>query len=404
MADDHPQVAAGSRALELRHDIAVIGAGPAGSALAALLARQGRDVALLEKDFFPRDKLCGEFLSTESQKLLKEIGCLDALLARRPARITQSRFFTPAGRCIAMPLPGEALGLSRTALDEILFRHAARSGAAAYEGARVAAIHPGRPQTAMEVEFRDGSDRLSRVLRTSLAVGAYGRRSRLDRQLGRPFIDKNHPFIGLKRHHRPSATAAGRQAAAELRDSVEIHAFDGGYGGISGIEDDQLNVCFLLTKRFLDKIPSADWRHVRTAVETLSQSLSRRLDALVPSEEAVHAVAQVPFDRKETSSGPVLFLGDAAAVIAPLCGDGQAMALRSAVLLAARINQTPSARWNEELSGIWKREWEAEFGGRIRLGRLLQDILLRPAACEAAGRIIRLFPGLGSFLVKATRG
>src|SRR5690606_4950183 len=113
------------------HDspIVIIGGGLAGSAAGAVLAQHGFAPTIIERDSFPRDKLCGEFLSGESGRLLKSIGCLDELLIHSPPRITTVRFISARGRALDVPLPEPAYGISRQLLDETLFRHAGRSGA-----------------------------------------------------------------------------------------------------------------------------------------------------------------------------------------------------------------------------------------------------------------------------------
>ncbi|HVA66991.1 MAG TPA: FAD-dependent monooxygenase [Elusimicrobiota bacterium] len=393
-----------SSALRDSHEFVVIGGGPAGSALAALLARQGRDVALLEKDAFPRDKVCGEFLSPEAQDSLRRIDCLEAVLAKGPERIKSAKLFAPYGKPVALPLTGESLGVSRAVLDELLFRHAAQSGAVALEGAQVRAIHSSGDQTSVEVEI-SGGNRLPerRCVQARIVIGAYGRRSRLDRQLDRPFIAKDHPFIGLKRHHRPRDGAAGHDLSAALRGSVELHAFRDGYGGVSFVEDDVVNVCLLVSRSFVHGLGSPGWEAVTRTLKDLSPTLHDRLQALSPAEEAVHAVAQIGFESKETSSGPLLFVGDAAAMIAPLCGDGQAMALRSAELLADLLASQPRLN-GASLARHWDARWRAEFNGRMRIGRLLQTLMLSPWSCAAAIAMTRLVPPVGRRLVAATRG
>ncbi|MFN8423192.1 MAG: FAD-dependent monooxygenase [Anaerolineae bacterium] len=138
--------AGADRSVPERADVVVVGAGPAGSALAALLARGGIDVVLLERDAFPRDKLCGEFLSPEAGQLLAAIGCRDALAALAPPVLAAARFTLPSGFALDVPLPGEGWGLSRRALDAALASHAAASGARLLE--RTEAVPCGRRTTA----------------------------------------------------------------------------------------------------------------------------------------------------------------------------------------------------------------------------------------------------------------
>ncbi|HBL17663.1 MAG TPA: hypothetical protein DD417_13175 [Elusimicrobia bacterium] len=385
-------------------EIALIGGGVAGSALAALLARSGRDVLLLEKDRFPRHKLCGEFLSAESQHLLRRVGCLEDVLALGPERITQGRFVSPSGRDVVFDLDGTALGLSRWSLDETLFGHARGCGASAHQGARVLRLEAIRGGSRLGVEWEDGR---RTAVEARLVVAAYGRRSPLDAQLSRAFLDEPAGALGLKRHHRPADTEAGRRLLGELEGRVEIHLFEGGYCGLSRVEGGLVNVCLLLEDSLLRSLAAPRWDEVRGAMRERSESLRERLPALVAAEEGFHAVAGLGFSPKETSRGGVLFIGDAAGMIAPLCGDGQAMALESAVRLAESIGKLPARMNDEDLAALgrgWDEDWKKLFSKRLRLGRILQASLLRAPAAEAAVRLISGFPRLGRALVRATRG
>jgi len=386
-----------------RCDVAVIGGGIAGSALAALLARSGREVMLLEKDVFPRHKLCGEFLSPESQLLLERIGCLREVLALGPARITHGRFFSPSGRDALFGLGGEALGLSRWALDEALFRHAGRSGASAREGAKVLRVEEAGGVRRLGVEWKGGR---RTTVEARLVVAAYGRRSALDVPFSRAFLQEPAPYLGLKRHHRPADTEEGRRRFSELEGRVEIHLFDGGYCGLSHVEGGRVNVCVLLEKELLKSLAAPRWDDVSAAMRERSASLRERLAALTPDEEGFHAAAGLGFSPKETSRGSVIFIGDAAGMIAPLCGDGQAMALESAVMLAELMGALPARLGDEDIAALgrrWDEAWRDRFDERLRRGRLLQSALLWAPAGEAAVRLISGLPRLGEALVRATR-
>lgn len=374
--------------------MAIVGGGPAGSALAALLARAGRRPVLLERDRFPREKLCGEFLSMEAQDLLKRIGCLDAVRALRPAAITGARFFSPSGRSIEIDLGAEALGLGRVALDETLFRHAQQCGASVFEGASVTRMDESADGVLLEIEqsLLDGT-RVKRLLRADRVVAAYGRRSGLDRPLDRGFLRLRSPFVGYKRRHAflPGAGAV----AAELRGTVEIHLFDGGYCGVSVVDGGAVNICLLAEERVF----AAAGRDPIARLARLSPSLRGRMSALRPDGEPL-AAARLTFTAKEPSSGSILFIGDAAAMIAPLCGDGQAMALESAVLLAELMSRAGG----DELPRLWDDLWRRRFASRLRVGRWLQALLMRPNAAEAVIRVLKPWPSLAAPLLARTRG
>lgn len=397
-------------------DVAVIGAGPAGSALASHLARAGRRVALLERDSFPRDKLCGEFLSIESRRLLAELGCLDLLLDRGPHPIRAARFTTASGKVIDAELPDGAVGISRRALDEILFHHAKTCGARVFEGGEVRRIEPRpRPRAGVGASVRRldvrlaAPDRHPSMLRVDadIVVAAWGRRERLDRDLARGYLLQDHPHAGLKRHFRPADTAAGKRVAAALAGRVEVHGFEGGYCGLNFVETGDVNVCMLLEKRFLKDVETSRWEAFRGSLAVASPLLGDRLAGLEPAEERFHAVGGVPFSRKERSLGGILFVGDAAGMIAPLCGDGQAMALESASLLARLVLELPPSPGAEDLALLqrrWERTWRGRFARRVLIGRMVQGALLRARLASGLASILRHCPRVVRVLVGATRG
>lgn len=363
-----------------RCDAAVMGGGPAGSALAALLAASGRRTVLLERDRFPRRKVCGEFLSTEAQGLLRKIGCLDAVRNLAPASIRRGRFYSASGREARFPLGGEAWGLSRWALDAALFKHARDRGVHAFEGANVVGVSGGR----LDVELSASGEPSRRVsLEAPLVVDARGRQAAP--------AGTGPLFIGYKRRYLPET---GREDL--LEGAVEIHLFPGGYCGLNSVEGGAVNVCLLARDAWLSALPSTHWEAVADALKAASPSLRRRLDALRPDGPA-SAVARVRLASPERPAA--LTIGDAAGMIAPLCGDGQAMALESALMLARLVDGRPLPA----LERAWADAWTRRFSPRLRTGRALQSLLLRPWAAEVAVGLVNLWPPAAGLLVRATR-
>jgi flavin-dependent dehydrogenase len=387
--------------LRARYDIAIIGGGLAGSTLAALLARAGREVLLLEKDTFPRDKLCGEFLSPESRRVLREIDVEDRIAPGAP-QLSAARFSAPSGSMVYAKLPDAALGVSRLKLDAALFDAAARSGAEARSGHQVVDLEPSTAGVELEVRADGASTRT----RADIVVGAYGRRTRLDRIQERSFMDQRHPYVGFKRHHRPSDSTAGRRTDDTLAGHVEIHGFEGGYCGMSHIETGEVNVCMLLEQSMLSGIGEANWDDIATAIARENPVLANRLAGLEPSEDGMHAVAQVPFVLKSAFRNRVFFCGDSAGMIAPLTGDGQAMALESAMLLSDILLELPATPGRDEIAAAgkrWSRRWRLRYEPRLRLGRQLQRLLFRRKPLEIGIRIIDAVPGLADALARWTR-
>ena len=387
-------------------DVAIVGAGPAGATLAGLLAKRGVDVVLLERDAFPRDKLCGEFLSFEARPILEELGVADAV-ERRSVGISTSRIFAQGGAMVHTQLPAQALGVARLHLDETLFERAGALGARCLSRARVTSLTP--TSEGADIVFEHAG--ATHTLRASVAVGAWGRRTSLDRHMGRPFTQVQHPWVGMKQHHVARDARSEAKLHAWLDDTVELHAFDGGYCGLNFVDEHTVNACALLTQDAFEALGGKTWAQLAQSMQRSCDSLRARMACMVPANQATQAVAQVPFERKELSHDGVFWLGDAAGMITPMTGDGQAMAIESASLLApvidgllADLAHQSRARAVRCAEDAWKRQWHKHFSVRHRLGRVLQSILIRPALADGVIRFGAHVPALPNLLARATRG
>lgn len=378
-------------------EVIVVGAGPAGSALAALLSQQGLHVALLERDRFPRDKLCGEFLSPESRSYFERIGCLDRVLELGPARIDRARFSSAAGQCVELPLQGEGFGLSRRSLDETLFRFAADCGVVTLEGAEVGEVWQDHDVPKRCSRVRVGTQ----VFGADLVVLAYGRRSSLDRRFRRPFLAQSHANVGFQQHRTPKS----QRLLGELTGAVEIHAFAGGYCGLNFVEGGVINVCAFVSRSLLKRLPHCRWEELEMAMRTMNPALDARLDELAPTRGRTLAVAQVALGHKECRQGAFPLIGDAAGMVAPLCGGGQVAALRSALVLAdlcVKMRGSKGAR-SSSVATRWEKCWRRESRVPLILGRCLQAVLPRRLLSELVLACIRRIPFLGRGLLAATR-
>lgn len=369
------------------HDVIIIGGGLAGCSAAIQLADQGAEVLLLEKGHYPRHKLCGEFLSPESQEMFERLGVLRRVHAAGAHGITKAYITAAAGTSFEATLPGTALGLSRYRLDPLLFDRAMEAGADGKTGARVRTVDGdlGRGFTV----YTDESRFESRVV-----IGAYGKRGMLDRTLDRPFLQAHHPYVAFKAHY----------TGADLADRIEIHAFPQGYCGLSHVEDGRVNACWISHEAVL-KAAGGDPEAM--IARTLSQNpvLAGRFASMERVSDSFEAVSQVSLARKAPVEHDICMIGDTAGMIAPLCGDGMAMALRSAELVVPPVadfleGRTSAAR----LRNRYARAWTKAFGGRLRLGRGVHRAALHPTVAAAAVRACRWMPGLARWLIRHTRG
>ncbi len=377
-----------------RFDFAVIGGGLAGSATAIHLRRAGARVCLVDKMPVPRDKLCGEFLSPESRDALEGLGLLSAVASAGAPSIERARFAGPSGATAAFSLPGAGLGLSRRALDALLWRRAEAEGATTLT-AEVHGFESGDETTT--VHLNGGGQ-----LHAQTIVAAHGRHRRVDRSIDPAAAPPTKAYAAFKRHHR----ARDPQLDRTLEGHVEIHVFSGGYCGMSHVEDGVMNVCCLLRTSWLKTQQDRSWTSIANAMADAHPVLADRLSRLAPlPDRETLSVAAIDLGRMQPLGGPeggrpVFRVGDAAAVIPPLVGDGQAMALEGARHLAHILVEN---RRPEDAARAWHRTFRRTFTTRMRIAGGLQAILWRPGLAEGLVRTSALFPAIPETLARWTR-
>jgi flavin-dependent dehydrogenase len=373
----------------MQYDAIVIGGGLAGCSVAHQLARRNHDVLLLEESTYPRHKLCGEFLSPEAQRSLRGLGVLDAVHAAGAASMTRAQLTGPRGAASGHGLPGTALGLSRYRLDELLYREACAAGVEGRPTTRASAVHGALDQG---FAVTAGGD----TVEARLVIGAYGRRGVLDRTLDRPFLQEQSPYVAFKAHYTGAPSA--------LPESIELHAAGGGYCGIGPVEDERANVCWIGRIDALKDAggtPDAMLDHMRQQ----NHALDERMEGLERASERFEAVSQVPLMPKTRFAGDVCMVGDAAGMIAPLCGDGMAMALDAADLLTPLADDWLAGRRSTTaFRTAYRHQWRRRFGRRMRIGRWVHAAAFRPTLSTALLRTCAALPPLARWLIRATRG
>ena len=380
-------------------DVAVVGGGPAGCSAAIHLARRGARVVLLEARAYPHDKLCGEFLSPECAGLLDGLGLTPARQALGPAAIDTVYLSAPGGAAWHTPLPGTALGLSRRALDQALALRTQALGVDLRTGVSVTRID-GDLGHGFALRVTGGA---GEPLRARAVIAAHGRRGALDRALNRRFLQRPAAFVALKAHF----------AGPPLPGRIELHGFEGGYCGMSEIERGAAphgrvtNVCLLVREAVFRRAAEAGPEKVPAFIRWM-RGQNPRLDEWFTQatllDERWLSIAQVPFGPKRPVVAQVLMAGDSAGLITPLAGDGIAMALRGGQMAAGRVLAYLAGQQSAaELCQGYARDWQREFGARVRLGRLLQTFLLRPRLLGLGLRLLGAAPALGEYLVRHTR-
>lgn len=336
-------------------DVAIIGAGPAGSTLAAILARAGRSVALYDRDTFPRDKVCGEFLSYDALPILEAFGIrLDDAPAIGRCRVIGRH------RMLEFEFPHAGRGVSRRLLDGLLFDFAVQSGAQPFTGTNVTSL---------------------RDLDAHVIVGAWGRWGRFDTQLRRAFVrDRTHRNFGFKRHYRGPSDG-----------TIDLYSFARGYLGVSAIEGGETNICGLVHASRL-RAHKGGWDAFVQEIRAEEPALEGMYGRYVPAQEQFLSSEPVIFRARSAVEDGMVMIGDASGVIDPLTGNGMAMAMQSAVLASRFILR-------DAIDG-YRQAHRDFFAGRIRWSRRVASLLSRPAMLDAA---LRGPKSAAEFLLRKTR-
>ncbi|MEO6613753.1 MAG: NAD(P)/FAD-dependent oxidoreductase [Chitinophagaceae bacterium] len=370
------------------YDTAVVGGGLAGLALSIQLARQGHSVILFEKEQYPFHKVCGEYISLESWDFLTGLGIdLDAM---KVPVITQLEVSAVNGKLLKQQLPLGGFGISRYRLDAELAKLAVAAGVLLKENTKVNdVIFDGNEFT---IETSQES------YRATIACGTYGKRSNIDIKWKRPFSlaarNKLNNYIGVKYHVSSNLPA----------DTIALHNFKNGYCGISRIEDDRYNLCYLTTADNLQK-NKGDIKAMEKSILCRNPHLQKIFAESKMLFTNPLTISQISFDKKSQVEDHVLMIGDAAGMITPLCGNGMSMALHGSKLAAAQAHlflQGHTTR--EKMERRYNFQWKRQFASRLRTGRIIQRMFGSNRLSNLLVSFGKKFPRVIESLIRKTHG
>jgi len=366
--------------MKKRYDFAIVGGGLAGLTAALHLSQSGFQVIVFEKNTYPNHKVCGEYISNEVLPYLKFLGIDPFQLKAK--HINQLLLTNHTGKKAEINLALGGFGISRFCLDHYLFEKVGQKAAIAFE-------------TITDIQFQHTHfvlETLSKKhFQATYVIGAFGKRSNLDKVLNRSFILKKTPWLAVKAHYK----------ASFADDLVALHHFKGGYAGLSKVENNHVNCCYLVTYPVFKQYKNIE--EFQEKVMRKNPHLNSFFSEAVSVFEKPLTISQISFERKNPVENHIFMIGDSASLIHPLCGNGMAMAIKSAKILAEIFienNNTSQA----ELEKLYVSKWEKEFLGRLQTGSMLQKIVMNPALLTTGIRLNSYLKKLIPSLISKTHG
>jgi flavin-dependent dehydrogenase len=370
------------------YDIIIVGGGLAGLSCAIVLAGKKYKVLLLEKESYPKHKVCGEYISMESWPFLLSLGLpLDDMQLPVISKLTVT---DTRGNEVNAVLPQGGFGISRYVLDKALAGLAEQAGATLVTKTK-----------ADDIQFEN---ELFTVQAKGLAYtgkvvcGAWGKRGNMDVKWHRSFLkEKNtalNNYIGIKYHIRYPYP----------HDLIGLHNFTNGYCGISEIEDGKCCMAYLTT--------AANLHHSGNDIKKMEQDILMKnpvLKKIFTGAEFLYdapvTISQISFQKKEQVHDHVLLLGDTAGMITPLCGNGMSMALHSAKIASGLIDDFLQSHISRaEMENHYTKTWKKNFAVRTTLGRIVQNSFGKDRRTAFFLKAVRLFPFLQKQLIRGTSG
>lgn len=366
-------------------EIVIVGGGLAGLISAILLRRAGFDVVLIEKNHYPFHKVCGEYISNEVMPILKR----ENLLPRAEyAKINSFKLSAISGKHATLKLDLGGFGISRYTLDNHLYELAKTEGVECLVGKSATLIDYLEAEDTHNITLSDGSLMTSKVV-----IGAYGKRSKIDKYLKRDFIERRSPYIGVKYHIRYD----------HRKDEVALHNFHGGYCGINAVEKGISNLCYLSTRSNLLKygdIPTMEKEVL--AHNPFLKEIFNQAEFLFDKPEVIN---EISFETKQPVENHIFMSGDAAGMIAPLCGNGMAMAIHTAKLLSdCIISHFDKAFDRSALEQDYSAQWHKHFAKRLSVGRKLQKLFGTGTLSGLAVGLMKTSKPIAHFLMEKTHG
>lgn len=369
------------------YDVVIIGGGLAGLSLAIQLAAQ-YNVLVLEKEDYPRHKVCGEYISMESKPFLERLGL--PISGMQLPVINHLQVTDSKGNILNAPLPQGGFGISRYKLD------AALAALATWKGVTILKKTKADKVTYNDNVFTVNAGNESYTAR--VVCGTWGKRSNVDVKWQRTFIKTPNKgldnYIGVKYHiNYPWPESL-----------IALHNFKNGYCGISRVEEGKSCLCYLTTAANLQQCDN-DIKKMELQILMRNPHLKEIFSTADFLYEQPLTISQISFQKKEQVRDHVLLLGDAAGLITPLCGNGMSMAFHAAKIAYEVVNDFLQGHLTHaQMEAKYTLCWQQQFARRLLVGRFLQSRFGKEKATSFFLKTVNTLPFLKRPLIKATSG
>ena len=343
----------------------------------------GVEVIVIEKNHYLKHKVCGEYISNE---VLPYFDWLNVNIEElKPTHITSLQFSSESGRTIETKLPLGGFGISRYTLDHALYLKALSQNCQIIEDQVNETIFK---EDFFEVHLASG-----KTLTAKVVLGGFGKRSNLDLKMNRDFLKNKSPWLAVKSHYE-----------GEFKnDVVGLHNFKGGYCGVSKVENNFLNICYLTNFKSFKKFKNIE--EFQKKVVAQNPHLKNILENSTSVFEKPLTISQICFEKKQNVEDHILMMGDTAGLIHPLCGNGMAMAIHSAKLASEQTIDFLSGKISrEQMEQNYSLNWNKNFKQRLWYGRLLGSILEHSKLSEVLTNLITHLPFLLPIIIRKTHG
>jgi len=366
-----------------KHDVIIIGGGLAGLSSAIHLSKNKLRVLVIEKNTYPKHKVCGEYISNEVLPYLDFLGIDVFKLGAK--KINHFEMSTPKNKQVKAKLALGGFGISRYCLDFELANRAIANSATIIQ------------DTVEDVFFKEDKfivKTKNNNYTSKIVIGAYGKRAHLDVKLKRRFIKNQSPYLAVKMHLK----------GVFPEHLVALHNFKGGYCGVSKVEDNSINVCYITNYKVFKKYK--DIEEFQQKVIFKNNALKTIFENATPVFESPLTISQISFKTKQLIENHILMCGDTAGMVHPLCGNGMSMAIRSAQMASILIIQyfNGKIKTRETLEKQYLREWNTEFKSRLATGHIVANVFSNNILAEVLMQIVKWIPGILPQIIKQTHG